>query len=588
MASSKLECMICPNRSFTDIPHILTHLSSKAHLSHQFNIQIRAYKDNDAAETLQNYNEWYLANGFAEMLSNRATSKTDRRSKRKSDATKLIPSVPSGTPVSNGTTEESMPIILAVDDLRAPPKLSGDLETRSDGGHPANETATAASPDHFVSKSTNSSDLLPNALPEFPKQVNHPINASTEVAHETPFAERCLDKYTSLPVTPTRAPRKDSKGNVHHSENGEEDRAQPQSVNQENDIATEDRSRLKGVYWPGMDIFDAATEAMRKVRNQKKDGSALRQMKLTSSLVEPTEQIFSHEGALLKERVITGEVDDDSALEGETPVPKPAPRSKRTILRDNDPNISLTQSRKRPKSHAVQSSLKVKKTRAIPRSGTFTCSNGPFGSTFLARDSVEDSDFNLTTGNFGTQANTAFTVYKDNKEPAARASMNEDHSADIREMRTTLTPARLMLDHKTNPFTHEHSIHSAEVKENIEPLLNVGARVVSPFWDLPAADWKTHDSNTNNHTASSFWEADSELGFEDIFMESRGRPYLRNNLLPPPALQHPKFHRQPSSDETVDSAGWAGLSRAKSPEAKMFDNGARDLSNVYLTGPAAD
>ncbi|KAK2861258.1 hypothetical protein FQN49_004380, partial [Arthroderma sp. PD_2] len=45
---------------------------------------------------------------------------------------------------------------------------------------------------------------------------------------------------------------------------------------------SDEASRLKGIFWPGMDIFDSATEEMRRKRNQKKDGSILKQMEETS------------------------------------------------------------------------------------------------------------------------------------------------------------------------------------------------------------------------------------------------------------------------------------------------------------------
>jgi hypothetical protein len=55
----------------------------------------------------------------------------------------------------------------------------------------------------------------------------------------------------------------------------------------------QDNSRLKGVYWPGMGLFDAATPEQRRKRNQRKDRSVLEQMKSNSELIQPTERIFN-------------------------------------------------------------------------------------------------------------------------------------------------------------------------------------------------------------------------------------------------------------------------------------------------------
>lgn len=105
-------------------------------------------------------------------------------------------------------------------------------------------------------------------------------------------------------------------------------------------------NRLKGVFWPGMDIFDSATEEMRRKRNQKKDGSIIKQMEETSESVEPTELVFSPNGTLRKQRVISGMVDDSSPLKGETPIPKKkVTRPRRRPMSQLSGNVQMAQSR---------------------------------------------------------------------------------------------------------------------------------------------------------------------------------------------------------------------------------------------------
>lgn len=72
-----------------------------------------------------------------------------------------------------------------------------------------------------------------------------------------------------------------------------------------------DNSKLKGVFWPGMNLFDSATAEMKRMRNQKKDGTALAQMKLSSAVVEPTEWIFNPDGEFRRAR----DIFDDESLE---------------------------------------------------------------------------------------------------------------------------------------------------------------------------------------------------------------------------------------------------------------------------------
>jgi hypothetical protein len=51
--------------------------------------------------------------------------------------------------------------------------------------------------------------------------------------------------------------------------------------------------QLKGHKWPGMGMFDAANEAQRKMRNQKKPQSVIDQMRCDSEAVQRTELVFN-------------------------------------------------------------------------------------------------------------------------------------------------------------------------------------------------------------------------------------------------------------------------------------------------------
>jgi hypothetical protein len=77
-----------------------------------------------------------------------------------------------------------------------------------------------------------------------------------------------------------------------------------------NDHVPGTSSKLKGVFWPGMDLFDSATAEMKRMRNQKKDGTALEQMMQSSMEVEPTEWVFNADGQFRKARDI---FDDESS-----------------------------------------------------------------------------------------------------------------------------------------------------------------------------------------------------------------------------------------------------------------------------------
>jgi hypothetical protein len=84
----------------------------------------------------------------------------------------------------------------------------------------------------------------------------------------------------------------------------------------------EEVSRLKGVQWPGMDCFDAASDVVKRQRNQKKDASTFKAMEEASCASDPSELVFSPSGTLRREREITGFVEEDDLLPGEWTVPR--------------------------------------------------------------------------------------------------------------------------------------------------------------------------------------------------------------------------------------------------------------------------
>lgn len=89
-------------------------------------------------------------------------------------------------------------------------------------------------------------------------------------------------------------------------------------------MAVSESTKLKGVYWPGMDIFDSATLEMRRKRNQKKDSSVVEQLELNSQEVEATELIFTPRGSFKRQRRISNaEYDDEEEVEIKTESPQP-------------------------------------------------------------------------------------------------------------------------------------------------------------------------------------------------------------------------------------------------------------------------
>lgn len=66
----------------------------------------------------------------------------------------------------------------------------------------------------------------------------------------------------------------------------------------------DDSNKLKGVRYPGMGLFDSADEVQKRMRNQRKDDSVLKQMEETSSGIEPTEFVWTEDGEFQRMRDI--------------------------------------------------------------------------------------------------------------------------------------------------------------------------------------------------------------------------------------------------------------------------------------------
>lgn len=72
-----LECSLCPKKpKFSDSSHLLTHISSKAHLHQKFSTELKAKSDAAASDRLEKYEKWYSVNGIELLLAERLSTKS--------------------------------------------------------------------------------------------------------------------------------------------------------------------------------------------------------------------------------------------------------------------------------------------------------------------------------------------------------------------------------------------------------------------------------------------------------------------------------------------------------------------------------
>lgn len=191
---------------------------------------------------------------------------------------------------------------------------------------------------------------------------------------------------------------------------------------------TSECTKLKGIYWPGMDIFDSATPEMRRKRNQKKDVSVVEQLELNSQEVEPTELIFTPQGSFKRQRRISSSnTDESSPVRDTTPSRSQAHKP---VLADMDVNGGRRRTRQ-----------KMRPTYQL-----------------VSHHSYDEVDDHMDYG-YGERRKRAFDVFQDQEVSFTRpAPMNFLTSTYTRPSTPTFPPYKAYHD----PFAFDN-------KENIIP-----------------------------------------------------------------------------------------------------------------------
>ncbi|EKG14825.1 hypothetical protein MPH_08100 [Macrophomina phaseolina MS6] len=274
-----LHCSICPKApNFSDVSHLLTHISSKGHLSHYYKVQIRAASEDGARQQVDAYNTWYTEWGIEHLMSDRMNLKDKRRTRtRTANARRHVESTPQ-------------------DALRRKAVSGNNLDPRLSEQLIKNEPTPSPSPQPTFQP-------YPGVVWQ-PQQENN-VWPSPQTTGSNPASLEDADVFVDKSVPCSRAVTP-AMTRFTSMDKDREEVVDPTIVSE--------ASKLKGVYWPGMDIFDSATPEMKRKRNQKKDTSVVEQLELNSREVEATEHIWTPCGTLHKERPISGSVTDSSPI----------------------------------------------------------------------------------------------------------------------------------------------------------------------------------------------------------------------------------------------------------------------------------
>ncbi|KAJ5558302.1 hypothetical protein N7535_008515 [Penicillium sp. DV-2018c] len=479
MEESVLLCVICPRKpKFSDISHLVTHAASKSHLSNQFKLSIRR-DDPDAVELLRQYDDFIKTHDLNEKLVARMKQTEDRKKKKK--AARASASTTAG-PVNRAPNVEPLNSI-------APVANSGSahLNPCLVDGHTGEQqkkyaTLTPTTPDRLPTMSSNErSDRVLRSM-QFSygddSNVLQPANVLGLDDKHRPL---------TLPVTPTQPPR-----HLNHQDRtwgpGEatfdpfvdcdNDTEIPGDAGIDKDRADE-MATLKGVQWQGMGMFDSATPEMRRRRNQKKDDTVLKHMENDSLLAQPDELIFDAEGNLVKQRLITGNVEQYSPLKGETPIPnRRVTRALTKRLTRADPNVPRAADRRRQKTAARNGRNRAEKSSVGEKASV---RRSHFGAARIQSPDGLGEDFGLTYKPHGNKSRGRFEVFTDEEQ----GMLPSDHQPTMEHKGPidTVTPTRLVLDGKTNSGIQSGIGAPAVAKENLVPILNSQGRIGPQAWN---------------------------------------------------------------------------------------------------------
>ncbi|KAI4199797.1 MAG: hypothetical protein LQ346_002520 [Caloplaca aetnensis] len=351
MASVPLHCHICPKKpTFSDISHLLTHVGSKGHLSHYFKAQVRAPQNPAIRQQLDTYEQWFKDYHIEKLLSQRMILKDSKKANGVSRAAKKERSAstkPSKTPkASSEEHNQTKSLQATAADSVIDPQLSKLSPV------PTQQAATQEPSPTFSSPGLDLTSVYRAPMPRM--RTFHPYAPTAGPSHdmfcstmaraatggerdgsdtesednvfgrqdstgtmypEPPSAEilpaflpRDFDGLPSPPA-PRRRPRLGQ-------------RAKEEDPGLEEDFMPR-TPELKGIYYPGMSLFDSASPDAQRKRNQRKDESLIAQIEQESLEVECNEYIYWPDGALKMCRFITGDVQSSPPKEDTPPPPMP-------------------------------------------------------------------------------------------------------------------------------------------------------------------------------------------------------------------------------------------------------------------------
>lgn len=491
MASIPLLCNICPKHpDFSDISHLLTHVGSKGHLSHYFKAQVRSRQEPSIRQQLDVYDRWYAQHQIEKLLSQRMALKELKDTKSRSRGTRknvLSRTDPTTLPEKSVKSQTATPKQLL--DTETDVNLNSPIDPQLSQTPRVSATETSQSPVlDFPSRELASQhrsyapQMQREANTDFPRDVSPDLLLRSELhhVHRKKEEDACSNSvspeirfqslkktiypwptaFSGLPhvQTPQQGPHRTDP--PLHSPPVED---WGRGIHVPDEVGSVLSPILKGVQWPGMNIFDSASPEAQRKRNQKKKSSIMAQMELNSTAVEPIERIYWPEGGLKKERVITGMV-ESSPIKDDSPRPKrrrlAPPRVVLGDLSTNEPRkAGRMRNKNRRDSTSQDADLGDLSKRALAMLDPATYTSLPSTRPGLGTVDEEDVEWRLNAGESSPGRGHDFIIFEDDAENERRASAQARNlatkSTDYRSISSAYLDSQAAVSYDLSNFSFD-------------------------------------------------------------------------------------------------------------------------------------
>ncbi|KAK6954121.1 hypothetical protein Daesc_004083 [Daldinia eschscholtzii] len=281
-----LVCYACEKiPTFSDLSHLITHVSSKAHLLELYNLRIKSYGNEACAAQARKFENWNQTYNIDQLVRQRMEARDEkgiqpqRRGHAQRDETSSRSTTRRGSRGSRGRR--------------------GNVNSRGRSRRVPDLSDIKQEPDDSLSFGDAFEDIQSPSIHSWQTNLNPvmPQDGDLDLLPQANFDDwgddEELVKYES---------------SEDESSYPSENLTETTDVN-ENDMGS---LSLKGVIFPGMGLFDAAKEEQRRKRNQRKPPAVLLQLEVNSTMVTTQEDVYDCNLNYQRSR----DVYDDPSIDG--------------------------------------------------------------------------------------------------------------------------------------------------------------------------------------------------------------------------------------------------------------------------------